>query len=113
MLFFLQANPPAGAEPSLWDIIIPFLVVMAIMWLLVIWPQRREQKRRDAMLKELKKGDMVITSSGIVGKVVRIKPQQVEIESVNTKLAVLRSSILSVVEEKESEGEAKKEKDKE
>jgi len=106
-----MGSPAQGGQPSLWDLIVPFLVVVAIMWLLVILPQRREQKRRDLMLKALKKGDQVITSSGIIGKVVRLKNDQVELkidESTNTKIMILRSAIISVIEEKEDKEEDKK-----
>ncbi|WP_201029362.1 preprotein translocase subunit YajC [Leptospira santarosai] len=49
------------------------LLILVIMYFLVIRPQRNEEKKRKEMIGGLKKGDEVVTSSGIHGKVVEIK----------------------------------------
>ncbi|NUM33209.1 MAG: preprotein translocase subunit YajC [Candidatus Brocadiae bacterium] len=108
-MFFLM-QPPAGGQSTIWDILTPFIIVFFIMWLLVIRPQRKEQKKREEMLLALKKGDRVVTNAGIIGKVVKIKEEKVEIkvdESNDTKITFLRSAILNVVEDKEKEDEKK------
>ena len=107
-MFFLMQPP--GGQSNIWDILTPFIIVFFIMWLLVIRPQRKEQKKREEMLLTLKKGDRVITNAGIIGKVVKIKEEKVEIkvdESNDTKITFLRSAILNVMEEKEKEEEKK------
>lgn len=104
-MFFLM-QPPNGGQSNIWDILAPFIIVFFIMWLLVIRPQRKEQKKREDMLKALKKGDRVVTNAGIIGKVVRIREEKVEIkvdESSDIKITFLRSAILNVMEEKEEE----------
>lgn len=77
-----------------------FFMIFFIMWFIVIRPQRKEQKERQKMLEALKKGDQVVTHGGIVGKVVRIKDDRIEIkvdESNNTKIHFLRSAVLSIL----------------
>jgi len=107
-MFFLMQTAQGGQ--SIWDILAPFIIVFFIMWLLVIRPQRKEQKQRDEMLKALKKGDKVVTSSGIIGKVFKIKDDRVDIkvdESNDTKITFLRSAIVNVLEQKEQKEEEK------
>jgi preprotein translocase subunit YajC len=83
------------------------------MWLFLIRPQRKEQKRREQMMHNLKKGDLILTSGGIVGKVVKFKEDRVEVkvdESHDTKVTFLRSAIVSVLTKEEKEAEGTKEK---
>jgi preprotein translocase subunit YajC len=89
------APDPAGAQ-------IKFLGMMAIfvvmMWVLMIGPQRKKAKQLEAMLKTLKPGDKIITSSGIIGVVISIKDRTVSIRSADTKMEVLKSSVAEVSE---------------
>lgn len=108
-MFFLMQNP--SGQSTIWDILTPFIIVFFIMWLLVIRPQRKEQKRREEMLKNMKKGDRVVTSSGILGKVTKIKEDRIEVkvdESTDSKITFLRSAIVSVVEKEDKVEEESK-----
>lgn len=101
---------PEGGQPNLLDFLTPFFIVFFIMWLLVIRPQRKEQKNRQLMLDNLKKGDRVITTGGIVGTVMKIKEDKVELkvnESANTKITFLRSAVARVIEAKNKNGKGK------
>lgn len=53
--------------------ILPFLLIGGIFYFLVIMPQRRQQKELQEMIASLKNGDEVVTSGGIIGKVLEIK----------------------------------------
>jgi len=50
----------------------PFLLIFVIMYFLIIRPQRQQAKRREEMLKAIRRGDTVITTGGIVGKVTKV-----------------------------------------
>ncbi|MGH6926315.1 MAG: preprotein translocase subunit YajC [Propylenella sp.] len=50
----------------------PFLLIFVIMWFLIIRPQRQQAKRREEMLKAIRRGDTVVTNGGIVGKVTKV-----------------------------------------
>ena len=72
---FAQAGAPATASnPMIAQLLqmLPIGVMFLIMYLLLIRPQQQRQKKLDQMLKELKKGDRVLTTGGIIGTVVGI-----------------------------------------
>lgn len=54
---------------SIWDFVIPFVIIIAIFYFLIIRPQRKKAKEHQQMLENLQKGDMVVTTGGIRGKV--------------------------------------------
>ena len=67
-----------------------------MMYFLMIRPQQKKAKEHEAMLKTLKAGDKVITTSGIVGVVIAVKDNAVSLRSADTKLEVLKSAIATV-----------------
>ena len=70
---FAQAGAPAGpANPTIAMLLqlLQFVPIFLILYFLLIRPQQQKQKKLDQMLKELKKGDRVVTSGGIIGTVV-------------------------------------------
>jgi len=70
---FAFSNPQAqGSESPFWVQLIPLALVFAIFFFLLILPQQRKMKKHRAMVESLKKGDSVILSSGIHGKVNRL-----------------------------------------
>ncbi|MEW6244153.1 MAG: preprotein translocase subunit YajC [Bacillota bacterium] len=52
---------------------LPFILLFAFMWFLIIRPQQQQQKKRQKMLSELKKGEKVVTVGGIHGTITEIK----------------------------------------
>ena len=52
--------------------LVPFILIFVIMWFLIIRPQQRRVKEHQEMLKNVRRGDTVVTSGGIVGKVTRV-----------------------------------------
>jgi len=72
---FAQAGAPAGpANPMIAQLLqmAPILFIFIIMYFLLIRPQQQRQKKIEQMLKDLKKGDRVLTTGGIIGTVVGI-----------------------------------------
>lgn len=59
----------ATAQPSMFEMLMPFVFIMGVFWFLIIRPQSKRVKEHDAFLKNIKRGDEVITSSGILGRV--------------------------------------------
>lgn len=87
---------------------IGFLVVMVVvMWVLIFLPQRKKAKELDALVKSLKAGDKVVTSSGIVGVVLSIKDRSVAIRSAESKLEILKTSVAEVTDRGGEPAEAK------
>jgi preprotein translocase subunit YajC len=102
---FFQAAPAAGAAgaatPSVTEVILQQLLfivpVIAIFYFLLIRPQQQRAKKHRELLAGLKKGDNVITSGGIIGKVAKVSEEEVTIDTgEGGKLRVLKSMILDV-----------------
>lgn len=92
------AQSVGGGAGSILELVFPLVAVAAIMWFLVIRPQRASAKKRDEMLNNLRRNDTVITGGGIVGKVTKVIDEaEVEIQiAPDTKVRVMRSLIADV-----------------
>ena len=90
------------ATASPFTMLLPFVMMIAVFYLLIIRPQQKQKKQMQLMLSNLKKYDKVVTGSGIIGKITDIdeKDGTVEIrvdESTNTKIVFLKSAIVNVL----------------
>ena len=59
---------------------VPFVLIFVIMWFLIIRPQQRRVKDHREMINNVRRGDTVVTSGGIVGKVTRVFEEANELE---------------------------------
>jgi preprotein translocase subunit YajC len=74
------------------------LAMFAIMYFLLIRPQRQQQRKHAEMLNELKVGDEIVTAGGIYGEVVQLDTERVMLEvDDDVRIAVSRRAIASVV----------------
>lgn len=104
--------PPPSFLELLQPFLIPFVVIILMYQIVVARPQRREQAKRDELLKSLKKNDPVVTIGGIIGSVVSVSEDGSEVTvkvDDNTRIKFRRDAIRDVVRKPESakEGEAK------
>ena len=93
---YAQAAAP-GAGDFL-GMILPLVLIMGVFYFLLIRPQQRKMKAHQDMLKKVAKGDTVITSGGLIGKVVKVVDDnelQVEVGE-NVKVRILRTGIADV-----------------
>jgi preprotein translocase subunit YajC len=108
-LFFIilaDAAPAAGASPGGFNpsSIVYIICISAIFYFLAIRPQSLRQKEQDALVKSIKTGDRVITSSGIHGMISNVKDSTVIVKIAdNVKIELEKSSIGSVVKRDEAE----------
>ena len=74
--------------------ILPFILIFAIMYFLLIRPQQKKVKEHKAMVEGLKRGDKVITSGGITGTVERlIDNDKIEVEIAdNVKVEIVKAT---------------------
>jgi|GEM_PF-3626655 len=93
-------NPGGASAPqpsflgALMDILPLLLICYAIFWAFVIRPQDEKAKQHKALLEALKKGDAVVTTSGIVGKVAGIEKDHLLLEvAANVRIKVLLSHV--------------------
>jgi preprotein translocase subunit YajC len=84
--------------------ILPMVAIFAIFYLLLIMPQQKRQKKWQEMLNNLKAGDRVTTSGGIIGIILSIRQAEgkeagsiiLRVPPDNLKIEVARSAIASV-----------------
>jgi preprotein translocase subunit YajC len=76
----------------------PFIVIFAIMYLLILRPQQQRAKEQRAMVQGAKRGDVVVTSGGIIGKITKsTDDNEVEIEiAPNVRVRLARTGIADV-----------------
>ncbi len=81
---FAEGTTPStagGMGASLISLIITFLPMILIFYFLIIRPQKKQQKKVSEMLAGLQIGDKIVTIGGIVGKITRIKDDEILVET--------------------------------
>jgi len=94
-LAFAQ-DKPAAAAPQGNPIIglLPIILIFVVLYFLMILPQQRRQKKHLQMITNLKKGDRVITSSGIHGIITNVKENSFMVKiAENVEIEVDKGSI--------------------
>ncbi|MBN1356323.1 preprotein translocase subunit YajC [bacterium] len=87
-------QPAAGGSEAGFQFLIPMVLVIFIFYFLIIRPQQKERKRHQQLLSELKAGDSVVTTGGIIGTIHSVSDQVVQLKlNDKTKISVLRSAI--------------------
>jgi preprotein translocase subunit YajC len=69
--FLLQAGGVTGGGAQL--LILQIVLIVAIMYFLIFRPQKQQRQRHEESLRNLQKGDEIVTSGGIIGRVIFIK----------------------------------------
>jgi len=92
---FMQATPPA--TPSILMQFAPFILVGFIFYFLLIRPQNKRLKDHKAMLAAVTRGDEVVTSGGLIGKVTKVTEDDIMIDlGGGTKVKVLKSMLADI-----------------
>ncbi len=88
----------AGGMDAILLNIVPIILMVAVFWLFLIRPQQKRAKEHAAMLAAVSRGDTVVTTGGIVGKVTKsVANEDLEVEiAQGTKVKVVRSMIAEV-----------------
>ena len=97
MLSILATNAAAAGSSS--AMLLSMALMFAVMYFLMIRPQQKEQKRKDAMLAELATGDTVLTSSGFYGTIIDITDDTVIVEfgsNKNCRIPMQKAAIAAV-----------------
>jgi len=96
--FAQTAGGTGSSATDLISLIVPFVLVFAIMYFLVIRPQRAKMKQHQEMVRNVRRGDTVITSGGIIGKISKVvDEQEVQVEiAEGVRVRVARAMIQEV-----------------
>ena len=94
---FAQAAGAPGTQDMLVQIV-PFVLIFVIMYFLIIRPQQKRAKQHQDMIKNIRRGDTVVTSGGFVGKVTKAgEDGEIEVEiAEGVKVKVVRSMVAEV-----------------
>ncbi len=93
---------PAGAAGSPFQFPIMMVILFAIMYFMMIRPQRRREKQRKEMIANVKSGSRVLLTSGIIGQIMNVQEQTLVVRiAENTKIEVVRSAISQILEKDE------------
>ncbi len=79
---------------------LPMIVILALFWFLLIRPQQKKAKAHSQMVAELQRGDEVLTSGGILGKVSKVADQFVLLEIANNVIISVQKSTIGTKIEK-------------
>ncbi|MEL6375110.1 MAG: preprotein translocase subunit YajC [Pseudomonadota bacterium] len=88
----------AGGANDLIGTIVPIVLMLAIFYFLLIRPQQRRMKEHREMVDNVRRGDEIVTSGGIVGKVTKlISDAEIQVEiAENTRVRLMRGTIAEV-----------------
>jgi len=97
-----QAVPQASTAPhsplAAFISFAPFIAIMVLFYFLMIYPQNKERKKREEMLRSIQRGDRVLTRGGIYGTVADIKEEILILKiNENNKVEVDRSFVETVL----------------
>ncbi|MBI5259641.1 MAG: preprotein translocase subunit YajC [Burkholderiales bacterium] len=98
---YAQAAPAAGGADSMLGSLgqmLPLVLMFVVLYFIMIRPQMKRQKEHKAMLEALAKGDEVVTSGGMIGRIAKLGETFVQVEVANgVELQVQRSAIVQVL----------------
>lgn len=83
----LQAPAAGGSQ------LIMMLLIMAVFFVFMIWPQMRKQKKAKTYMESLSKGDRIVTSGGIHGKITTMADTHFIIEMEEGKAKIEKSAV--------------------
>nr|WP_027872232.1 preprotein translocase subunit YajC [[Eubacterium] cellulosolvens] len=112
-MILASANANAGAG-SMMSMLIMIVAMFALMYFMMIRPQKKEQKRTQEMLSSMEIGDAVVTTSGFYGILIDISDDDVIVEFGNNKNCriPMRKEAIALVEKPEQAAAAKEDKEK-
>ncbi|CUA85785.1 preprotein translocase, YajC subunit [Chelatococcus sambhunathii] len=97
---FAQSAGSAGGGDMLIQLV-PFILIFVIMWFLIIRPQQRRVKAHQEMIKNVRRGDTIVTSGGLVAKVTKVVDDgEIEVEIAEGVKARLVRGMISEVRSK-------------
>src|SRR5438094_6947232 len=92
--FLVAMAAPSQGAPSAWVQLVPFAIVLAIFYFIILLPMKRKQQKVDTFLGSLKVNDRVVTTGGIYGQITRLGEQTVQLQIADkVRIEVAKASI--------------------
>ena len=95
---FAQTAGSTGGASDMIQFVVPMLAVLGIMYFLILRPQQKKQKDHQTMVGAVRRGDTIVTTGGLIGKVTKATaPTELELEiAPNVRIRVVRSMVSEV-----------------
>jgi len=88
---------PAAGGAGFFVQMVPLLLIFVVFYFLLIRPQQKRMKEHRALLEAVKKGDLVVTAGGVVGKVTKVDEAEIEVEiAPNVRVRVVKATLSDV-----------------
>ncbi|WP_284615720.1 preprotein translocase subunit YajC [Aquabacterium humicola] len=95
---FAQTAPAAGGDTGGLMSLLPLVLMFVVLYFIMIRPQMKRQKEHKSMIEALAKGDEVVTSGGLIGRIAKLGDSFVHVEVANgVELQVQRSAVIQVL----------------
>jgi len=112
LLFLTSCMPPGtegeGSTSGLIGIA-PFVIIFLLFYLLILRPQQKQNRQRDALLKNLKRGDKIVTSGGLHGRITTVDDEILTVEiAKGVNVQVSRSSVTATINPETANTKTKK-----
>ncbi len=94
-MFLVAMAAPGQGAPSAWVQLLPFALVLAIFYFIILLPMKRRQQKVATFLDGLKEGDKVVTSGGIYGTITKVGDQALQLQIADrVRIDVSRNAIV-------------------
>jgi preprotein translocase subunit YajC len=98
MLALGPAPQPGQPAPPAWVSMVPLALLVVVFYFALIRPQQKKAKDHANLLKAVRAGDKIVTSSGIVAVVVTVKEKTLTVRSADAKFEITKSAIAEITE---------------
>ena len=93
--FLVAMAAPAQGAPSPWVQLLPFVLVLAIFYFVILLPMKKRQQKVTAFLAALKVGDRIVTSGGLFGTITRLGEQSLQVQIANNvRVEISRAAVV-------------------
>ena len=97
MINFAYAQA-AAQQPSMLASFIPLILIFLIFYFLLIRPQQKKQKEHKVLLDSIQRGNEILSSGGILGKVIKVDNDKLTVEiSKGVNVTIIRSTVADVI----------------
>ena len=95
LFLLLQAEPAGQSQPNALTSLLPLILIIVVFYFFMIRPQVKKQKELKNYRSSIQKGEKIVTTGGIYGKITDVKEQTVTIEIAdNIRIKVDKNAIL-------------------
>ena len=101
MINYAFAQTAVQQQPSLLASFVPLILIFVIFYFLLIRPQQKKAKEHKILLNSIKRGDQILTSGGMIAKVIKADQEELTVEiSEKVNVKIFRSTVSDVINKK-------------